>query len=65
MTFKEKLMQEHPECVGNHFIGGCEKCPADYGYITKKEQDNYCNYNTGFGKCKNVGIERFQKGRMK
>ena len=32
MTFKEKLMLEHPECVREKFTGGCEGCPCDYGY---------------------------------
>lgn len=32
MTFREKLMQEHPEQCGEHFGGGCQGCPRDYGY---------------------------------
>lgn len=32
MTFREKLMQEHPECVCEDFVGGCNGCPEDYGY---------------------------------
>lgn len=32
MTFKEKLQKEHPEEVGAQFIGGCNRCPDDYGY---------------------------------
>lgn len=32
MTCREKLHIEHPESVGGEFVGGCEACPADYGY---------------------------------
>ena len=32
MTFREKLMQEHPECVGTKYRGGCRGCPEEYGY---------------------------------
>jgi hypothetical protein len=30
MTYKEKLMKEHPDCVGAQYVGGCRNCPADY-----------------------------------
>lgn len=32
MTFRERLEQEHPECIGEWFDGGCRKCPDSYGY---------------------------------
>jgi len=32
MTFREKLAQEHPECVDSRLVGGCSGCPEDYGY---------------------------------
>lgn len=35
MTFREKLQAEHPEKVGELFIGGCSLCPCDYGYEEK------------------------------
>lgn len=35
MTFREKLAQEHPECIGKRFEGGCKYCPHDYGYEGK------------------------------
>lgn len=35
MTCREKLMLEHPEHVGSIFEGGCEGCPAEYGYISE------------------------------
>ena len=30
MTYREKLKIEHPEYVGDEFIGGCKGCPVDY-----------------------------------
>ena len=35
MTFKEKLMIEHPQCVDPWFYGGCYGCPRRYGYETE------------------------------
>lgn len=32
MTYKEKLMQERPECVSASYGGGCFGCPDRYGY---------------------------------
>lgn len=32
MTFREKLAQEHPDCVGGRYDGGCRLCPYIYGY---------------------------------
>lgn len=32
MTFREKLMQEHPECIDEHYCAGCIGCPCEYGY---------------------------------
>lgn len=32
MTFREKLKLEHPECIDDHQLGGCARCPKDYGY---------------------------------
>ena len=36
MTFKEKLLNDRPDSVGDNFIGGCESCPISYGYEKKK-----------------------------
>lgn len=36
MTYRELLQKEHPECVDERYIGGCDSCPSDYGY----EADN-------------------------
>lgn len=36
MTFREKLQQEHPDCVGTQFSSGCSYCPYHYGY-----EENY------------------------
>lgn len=41
MTFKEKLQQEYPECVGDEFYFGCEGCPSNYGY----EPEQLCDLN--------------------
>lgn len=34
MTFKEKLIKEHPGCISKFHAGGCIGCPASYGYET-------------------------------
>lgn len=30
MTFKEKLMEEHPEAIDDAYEGGCLGCPGDH-----------------------------------
>lgn len=35
MTCREKLRLEHPEFVGDNYVGGCGGCPHDYGYLPK------------------------------
>lgn len=35
MTCREKLQIEHPECVGTEFIGGCLKCPHEWGFASQ------------------------------
>ncbi|WP_312281582.1 hypothetical protein, partial [Oscillibacter sp.] len=46
MTFKEKLMQEHPGNVSHSFDGGCVGCPFTYGYedmlCERKRDDDIC-----------------------
>lgn len=32
MTFREKLAQEHPECIDSRLVSGCQGCPSHYGY---------------------------------
>lgn len=32
MTFREKLKQEHLECIDPRLVSGCKGCPPDYGY---------------------------------
>lgn len=39
MTYREKLVMEHPECVGDAYPGGCKGCPSTYGY--EPEEDTY------------------------
>ena len=31
-TFRELLVLEHPDAVGEEFVGGCYGCPQNYGY---------------------------------
>lgn len=38
MTFKERLQKEHPYRINNAYTGGCQGCPADYGYEEKQEE---------------------------
>lgn len=44
MTCREKLAIEHPEQVGEEFMGGANNCPHTYGY---REQPDYCHKLTG------------------
>lgn len=58
MTFREKLKQEHPECVGVAFPGGCSGCPSKYGYEGSKKEglcggDNYKTDSATCRKCWN------------
>ena len=39
MTCREKLQQEHPELVDDKWIGGCDGCPDEYGYL---EVPDFC-----------------------
>ena len=32
MTYRGRLMREHPENVGGYHTGGAKGCPCDYGY---------------------------------
>ena len=43
MTFKEKLLQEHPEYVRQCYGGGCKGCPAYYGYELRTEKCQVAN----------------------
>lgn len=47
MTCREKLAIEHPEKIGKQFMGGCEKCPHDYGYMSRN--DRFCKKYTDNG----------------
>lgn len=38
MTFRERLQKEHPRCINEDCIGGCDGCPYEYGYEKKKEE---------------------------
>lgn len=39
MTMREKLTEEHPEYVGEKYVGGCRDCPCNYGYV----RDGVCH----------------------
>lgn len=38
MTFREKLRKEHPGCINEYSLGGCDGCPYEYEYEKKKEE---------------------------
>lgn len=53
MTFKEKLQQEHPECINEKWHGGCFGCPDGYAYeiesdclaeydVTDEDKETHC-----------------------
>lgn len=39
MTCREKLAEEHPECVDYRFCGGCNGCPHDYHYLPEPSSE--------------------------
>ena len=39
MTYREKIQEEHPECIDSNELGGVRDCPADYDY----EDGIYCH----------------------
>lgn len=38
MTFKEKLKQEHPDCIRPSCMGWCVSCPYVYGYEARNDR---------------------------
>ena len=40
MTYRERLTIEHPERIDSEMLGGCDGCPADYGYSDDHHADN-------------------------
>lgn len=40
-TFRELLVLEHPDAVGENFDGGCFGCPKNYGYEPENKQCPY------------------------
>lgn len=57
MTYREKLQQEHPECVSEEFIGGRKGCPIIYGY-GPEDQDNKSTC-IGYGKLMSAYVDVF------
>lgn len=43
MKFREKLAMEHPEHIGNQYLGGCMGCPYYYGYETREQKNKICD----------------------
>lgn len=62
MTYREKLLEEHPECVSPGYLGGCADCPGDYGYKPPKE----CYICTGkeCRKCWNREMKEMTKSDL-
>lgn len=46
MTYKEKLMIEHPDNLKPRYVGGCYGCPSDYGYFPDDEKP--CHIDSRF-----------------
>lgn len=63
MTCREKLKQEHPEQVGSGYMGGCERCPSDYGYARQRTECKPCEYECW--KCWNREVEEVENGTKK
>lgn len=65
MTFKEKLMQEHPEHV-NGYAGGCDNCPFNYRLEEKEDSMKNCDTNCGKGceYCWNREMPQFTKRNL-
>ena len=48
MTCREKLKIEHPECIDEDCVGGCERCPSFYGYMPDPTQ---CSFGSVEATC--------------
>ena len=66
-TFKERLMSEYPEYVNEIYIGGCWRCPYNYGFETYEESKKNCRCNGGKGceYCWNRTISEREDSKMK
>lgn len=55
MTFREKLMKEHPEKVDDTYPAGVVECPCDYGYEDEPslDRDGNCARVSGCVACWN------------
>ena len=52
MTYREKLQKEHPGCINEYSLGGCDGCPYEYEYEKKKEE--ICEVSDE--KCRNSSL---------
>lgn len=66
-TFKDRLMSEYPEYVNEIYIGGCWRCPYNYGFETYEESKKNCRCNGGKGceYCWNRVIPEREDSKMK
>ena len=74
MTFREKLQQEHQEKIGDHYIGGCHNCPANYGYEEGNQNGTCEDYKILLNEdaseyaldalCSNAGIVKCRRRKM-
>lgn len=48
MTYREWMMENHPECVGEKYVGGCSLCPNVYF----ENADCCLDGTSGHEKCK-------------
>lgn len=67
MTFKERLMQKHPEYISCKWLGECRDCPCDYGYEEESESIKNCitNHGKGCDYCWNREMPEGRKADMK
>ena len=66
MTYREKVIKEHPEDIGEQWTGGVKYCPAFYGY----EEELWCfnranNSRSKCEECWNREIEEKENKTMK
>lgn len=53
MTYKGKLMQDHPEFVSDDYTGGCKGCPSEYYPEAGVPFDHFCGEEETCAKCWN------------
>lgn len=56
MTYRELLAQEFPDCIDEDLVEGCWGCPYEYGYETRRESKDVCEYPRYCDECWNREI---------